>query len=158
MKRSLNVFYFSLDRSPQQQPPGNNHILGILKQLKCSISYYFPEKSFSRHCRAASPRCFEAMDAVITDITHTTQHHDLRFAIANALILRRPLLCLYEAEAAPEPHAFIRSLSEHKLAHRITFSSYTAQTLDHVIKRFLFPDRSRVHTPKKTNSSMKRTK
>jgi hypothetical protein len=75
----------------------------------------------------------ESVDAMILEIGHPTP--ELQYILAQAVVLRRPTICLYTKDK--EPRDILRQLSNAHLPKCMGFKTYTRATIDTVVFRFL---------------------
>lgn len=75
----------------------------------------------------------ERVDAVILDIGQPSA--ELQFILAQAIVLRRPTLCLYTK--GKEPQHIVQHLTQHHIPKTITLKAYTRVNIDCVIDKFL---------------------
>ncbi|EKD75928.1 MAG: hypothetical protein ACD_43C00275G0005 [uncultured bacterium] len=75
----------------------------------------------------------ESVNAMILEIGHPTP--ELQYILAQAVVLRRPTLCLYTKDK--EPRDILNQLNSAHLPKCMNFKTYTRATVDIVIHRFL---------------------
>lgn len=75
----------------------------------------------------------ECVDAIVLEIGHSVP--ELQFILAQAIVLRRPTLCLYTKNN--EPREILNHLTGHHVPKTITLKPYTRANLDDIVNKFL---------------------
>lgn len=116
---------FLLNRGPMD-------IANLLRQAK--ITVWTSIKDMPTHARGDYAfNALERVDAIVLEIGRPAP--ELQFILAQAIVLRRPTLCLYTK--SDEPHEILKHLTGHHVPKSIHIKSYTRANLDAIINKFL---------------------
>lgn len=107
-------------------------IAGLLRQAH--IMVWTSMNDVPLHTRNdLSFNALERVDAIVLELTHIVP--EVHFILAQAIILRRPTLCLYTK--GNEPQHILQHLAKHRTPNAISIRPYTRTNLDLVLHKFL---------------------